>query len=101
MFATALIVFRESLEAALFIGIVAAATRGLAGRSRWLAAGVGAGALGAIVLAMLAQHLSAWLDGVGQDVVNIGVLSLAAVLPRPLLPRPRLLNMRTIPITAC
>ena len=37
MFTTALIVFRESLEAALLIGIVAAATRGLAGRSRWLA----------------------------------------------------------------
>jgi high-affinity Fe2+/Pb2+ permease len=36
MFSAALIVFRESLEAALFVGIVAAATRGLAGRSRWL-----------------------------------------------------------------
>ena len=80
MFATALIAFRESLEAALFIGIVAAATRGLAGRSRWLAAGAGAGAMGAIVLALLAQHLSAWLDGVGQDVVNIGVLSLALAM---------------------
>src|SRR5947207_1237665 len=32
MFAAALIVFRESLEAALFVGIVAAATRGLV---RW------------------------------------------------------------------
>lgn len=40
MFTTALIVFRESLEAALFIGIVAAATRGVAGRTRWLGAGV-------------------------------------------------------------
>ncbi|HEY8708623.1 MAG TPA: iron permease, partial [Burkholderiaceae bacterium] len=36
MFTAALIVFRESLEAALFIGIVAAATRGVAGRARWL-----------------------------------------------------------------
>jgi high-affinity iron transporter len=80
MFATALIVFRESLEAALFVGIVAAATRGLAGRSRWLGAGVGAGALGAIALALLAQHISAWLDGIGQDIVNIGVLSLALVM---------------------
>lgn len=80
MFATALIVFRESLEAALFVGIVAAATQGLAGRARWLGAGVGAGFLGAIVLALLASQLSGWLDGLGQDVVNIGILSLALVL---------------------
>lgn len=80
MFTAALIVFRESLEAALFIGIVAAATRGLAGRSRWLTAGVGAGALGAILLALLAEHLSGWLDGIGQDVVNIGVLTLALAM---------------------
>ena len=34
MFATAIIVFRETLEAALFVGIMAVATRGLAGRRR-------------------------------------------------------------------
>lgn len=80
MFTAALIVFRESLEAALFIGIVAAATRGVAGRARWLSAGVGAGALGAVILALLAEHLSGWLDGLGQDVVNIGVLSVALAM---------------------
>ena len=80
MFATALIVFRESLEAALFIGVVAAATRGLHGRARWLSAGVAAGAVGAVILALLAQHVSSWLDGLGQDVVNIGILSLALVM---------------------
>lgn len=80
MFTTALIVFRETLEAALFIGIVAAATRELAGRARWLSAGVGAGVLGAALLALFAQHLSGWLDGLGQDVVNIGILSLALVM---------------------
>ena len=80
MFATAIIVFRESLEAALFVGIIAAATRGLAGRARWLSAGVGAGVVGAIALALLARQISGWLDGLGQDVVNIGVLSLALVM---------------------
>jgi high-affinity iron transporter len=80
MFATILIVFRESLEAALLVGVVAAATRGLAGRGRWLGAGVVTGFLGAVVLALLAGQLSGWLDGLGQDVVNIGVLSLALAM---------------------
>jgi high-affinity iron transporter len=77
MFATALIVFRESLEAALFVGIVAAATRQLAGRTRWLGAGVALGVLGALLLAYMAPRVSGWFDGLGQDIVNIVVLSIA------------------------
>jgi high-affinity iron transporter len=77
MFATALIVFRESLEAALFVGIVAAATRQLAGRTRWLGAGVAIGVLGALLLAFMAPRVSGWFDGLGQDIVNIVVLSVA------------------------
>lgn len=80
MFATALIVFRESLEAALFVGIVAAATRGLFGRGRWLAAGVGIGVVGALLLALGAERISAQSDGIGQDLVNIAVLSLALTM---------------------
>lgn len=80
MFATALIVFRESLEAALFIGIVAAATRQMTGRTPWLGAGVGIGLVGAVLLALAAQHVSAWFDGLGQDLVNIGVLSVALAM---------------------
>ena len=80
MFAAALIVFRESLEAALFVGIVAAATREMAGRTRWLSAGVGIGALGAVLLALLAQHASGWFDGLGQDAINITVLSVALAM---------------------
>ncbi len=80
MFAIALIVFRESLEAALLLGIVAAATQNLAGRWRWLGAGVVIGSLGALTLALLAGRISAWLDGVGQDVVNIGVLAAALAM---------------------
>ena len=80
MFGAALIVFRETLEAALFVGIIAAATRGLAGRSRWLTAGVAAGALGAVALALLAGWIGQWADGIGQDVVNIGILSVALAM---------------------
>lgn len=77
MFSAALIVFRESLEAALFVGIVAAATRGLPGRGRWLGAGVGLGVLGAVLLALMAEQIGAAFDGIGQDLLNIGVLTLA------------------------
>ena len=80
MFATALIVFRESLEAALLVGIMAAATRNLSGRHRWLSAGVGVGVLGAIALAVLAQRISGLFDGLGQDVINIAVLSVALAM---------------------
>ena len=79
MFATAIIVFRETLEAALFIGIVAAATRGLAGRTTWLAGGVLVGLLGALVLAAGASTISALADGIGQDLVNVGILGGADV----------------------
>jgi high-affinity iron transporter len=80
MFAALLIVFRESLEAALFVGIVAAATRQLAGRTAWLASGVAVGAAGALLLALAAEHVSAWAGGIGQDLVNIAVLSVALVM---------------------
>ena len=40
MLAAAIIVFREVLEAALLVGIVAAATRTVPGRGRWLGAGI-------------------------------------------------------------
>ena len=80
MFATALIVFRETLEAALFVGIMAAATRGVAGRSRWLTAGVLAGGAGALALAAGAEHISALANGVGQDLVNASILGMALAM---------------------
>jgi len=80
MFATALIVFRETLEAAIFVGIIAAATRGLAGRTAWLSGGVLAGALGAIGLAAGAERIGSLADGIGQDLVNVGILSVALAM---------------------
>ena len=43
MLATAIIVFREVLEAALIVGIVLAASRGIAHRGAWVAGGIAAG----------------------------------------------------------
>lgn len=80
MLAAALIVFRESLEAALFVGIIAAATRTLTQRGRWLGAGVTLGVLGALLLAALAERIASWADGIGQDLLNVGILALALLM---------------------
>ncbi|MEO8656110.1 MAG: FTR1 family protein [Ramlibacter sp.] len=80
MIAAALIVFRESLEAALFVGIIAAATRGLAGRTTWLVGGVLAGIVGAAALAAGADRIGAWADGIGQDLVNAAILGVALLM---------------------
>lgn len=79
MLASLLIVFREVLEAGLIVGIVFAATEGIAGRTRWIGGGIAAGVLGASVLALFAGALSNALSGQGQEYFNAAVM-LAAVL---------------------
>lgn len=80
MYTTGLIVFRETLEAALFVGILAAATRGVLQRSRWLAAGVAVGVLGALAMAAGMDAISAWADGIGAELLNIGIVGLALAM---------------------
>jgi high-affinity iron transporter len=77
---TALIVFREVLEAALIVGIVAAATRGIAGRGRWIAAGLAAGLAGSILVAGGAEVISRLAEGMGQELFNASILGLAVVM---------------------
>jgi high-affinity iron transporter len=55
MLATALIMFREVLEASLIIAIVLGASRGINNRGRWVLAGVALGLTGASVVALLAN----------------------------------------------
>jgi high-affinity iron transporter len=78
MLGTALIVFRETLEAALIVAIVMGASRGVADRGRWLAGGILAGLLGAVAVAGFAGAIADGLDGRGQELLNAGIL-LAAV----------------------
>ena len=80
MFSTAVIIFREVLEAALIIGVVAAATRAIPGRNYWLAAGVLAGLLGAGVVAFFASIIAESAGGMGQELFNALVLGLAVVM---------------------
>ena len=77
MLGALLIVFREVIEAGLIVGIVLAATRGVAGRGLWVAAGVAAGVLGACILAVFAGGLSSLFHGSGQELFNAAILILA------------------------
>lgn len=72
-----IIVLREVLEAALIIGIVLAASRGVPQRGLWVLAGIGAGIGGSLVVAGFAEGIALALSGVGQEVFNAGVLLLA------------------------
>ena len=63
MLGSAIIVFREALEAALIIGIIAAATRNLPGRNFWLLAGIAAGLIGSVILASLTSQIAELAEG--------------------------------------
>jgi high-affinity iron transporter len=80
MFGSALIVFRETLEAALLIGIIAAATRGLVGRNFWLAVGIGIGLCGALLVAGLTETLAELAEGTGQELFNAAILGIAVLM---------------------
>ena len=74
MLPTAIIVFREVLEAALIVGIVLAASRGAAGRGVWVSGGVAAGILGACLVAGFAATISEAAQGMGQELFDAAIL---------------------------
>jgi high-affinity iron transporter len=80
MLATAIIVFREVVEAALVISIVMAASRGAAHRGWWIWSGVAAGILASCVVAGFADKLAEAAAGVGQELFNAAVLFTAVVM---------------------
>lgn len=74
MLAVAVIVFREVLEAALVVGIVLAASRGVPRRGKWVAGGIVAGVALALVVAGFTDEIASALDGIGQEIFNATVL---------------------------
>jgi high-affinity iron transporter len=74
MLPTAIIVFREVLEAALIVGIVMAASRGAPRRGLWVSSGIAAGVLGAIAVAGFAGTIAAAAQGMGQELFDAGIL---------------------------
>ncbi len=80
MFGTAIIVFREVLEASIIIGILAAATRNIPGSRRWLVAGMLAGLVGAGVVAASTDAIGSLANGIGQEIFNAIVLGIAVLM---------------------
>jgi high-affinity iron transporter len=75
-----IIVFREVLEAALVIGIVCAATRGVRGRGVMVTLGVGAGIVGAVLVALGAERIAELAEGMGQELFNAAILLTVVVM---------------------
>src|SRR4051794_21413052 len=80
MLGTAVIVFREGLEASLVAAIVLAATQAVPRRGRWIAAGIAGGLLGAGLVAAFAGYLDALFAEASQEIFNATVLFFAVVM---------------------
>ena len=77
MLASLIIVFREAMEAELVVGVVLAATKGVARRGRWIAGGIAAGVAGALLVAAFAGALSNLFEGAGQEAFTATILVFA------------------------
>jgi len=77
---SAIIVFREVLEAALIVAVVMGASRGALGRGRWILAGIVLGIAGACVVAAFAGRIADALEGRGQELFNAAVLLTAVAM---------------------
>ena len=80
MISSGIVVFREVLEAAIVISIVLAATRGIARRNLWVNIGIAGGLLGAVIVAAFTETITGSLEGIGQEILNAGVLFIAAMV---------------------
>lgn len=80
MFGVALLVFREVLEAALIVTVVAAATRGVPHRRIFIGGGIGLGVIGAGLVALGMDFIESSLGGSGQELFEASVLLTAVVM---------------------
>lgn len=80
MLSSLILVFREVLEAALIISIVAAATHGVRGSRRWIVAGLVGGLCGAVAVGLMAERIGQLAEGVGMELFNAAVLGAAVAM---------------------
>jgi len=80
MLGALIIVFREVIEAGIIVGVVLAATRGVRGSRLMASLGVIGGVMGACLVAAFAGAIANAMRGVGQEVMNASILSLAVCM---------------------
>ena len=80
MLSALIIVFREVLEMSIILGMLFAATRGVARAKRSILTGAGLGLLGALLFAVFMEEVENSMDGAGEFVFNAVVLGTASVL---------------------
>ena len=80
MIGALIIVFREVIEAGIIVGVVMAVTKGLRSSRLMAGAGIAAGVVGASLIAAFAGALASALNGVGQELFNASILSLAVCM---------------------
>jgi len=80
MLSTLIIVFREVLEAMLVVGIATAAAREVNISPRWIYGGLLAGLVTAMIVALCAEFIAAFMQGMGQELFNATILLTAALL---------------------
>ena len=74
---TMTVVFREVIEIALILGVVMAATRGMAGRVSIALSGLAIGIIGSVIIAFFTNQISEAVEGVGQEIFNAGIMFVA------------------------
>lgn len=80
MFNAGVIVFREVFEIAIVVCVILAATRQVPGRGKYIAGGIGLGALSVAILAYFAEFIVGFAAHLGTHVFNAIVLFTAASL---------------------
>ena len=80
MYGVSIFVLREVFEIALILSVVLAATRGISGRLPYISIGFAGGILGAALIALFTKNISMMADGMGQEILNAGILITAAIM---------------------
>ncbi len=80
MFTIAVVIFRESLEIALLLGVITAVTKPIKNSRRYIIAGALAGVSIASIMAFFASSITEAFGGLGDELVDAGVILFTAAL---------------------
>src|SRR4029079_11356638 len=78
--ASLVVVFRETLEAALIVAVVLAACKAIPDRNRWIGIGVAGGILGAGLVAGGAECRAQPAAGMCSEIFNAAILAAAVLM---------------------